>query len=246
MMVVINLMALLLPINEKTTAQVANEYPHLFAPAGITFSIWIIIYLSMLAFVIYQLWLAFSDQHPNELSQVMRQMKGWFMVSSIANACWLFTWHYYLIPVSVAMMLVLLISLLAIHYNFGIGVRPAPLAEKIFIHLPFSIYLGWIAITTIANITILIVYAGWGSSLYSQIGWTNIMIGFATLLSIAMILLRNNIVYALVNVWAFYGILLKRRIADVPGENSIIPTCVIAIGIIAITISWQLYRKQKS
>lgn len=245
-MIAANVLAVALPINGKTTAQISEEYPNLFVPAGFTFFIWGIIYLSLLAFIIYQLWLAFSDKHPEALSRLMQKMKDWFLISSVANACWLFAWHYHLIPVSMVIMLMLLISLVIIHLNFGIGTSPATLPEKIFIHFPFSLYLGWMAIATIANLTTLLVYAGWEGNLHNQIIWTIIMIGIGTLASMAMILLRNNIVYALVSVWAFYGILAKRKAADVMDENSIIHTCIIAIGIIAITISWQFYRKQKS
>ncbi|MGF6848643.1 hypothetical protein QFZ51_003878 [Chitinophaga sp. W3I9] len=245
-MIAANALAVLLPINGKTTAQISEEYPNLFIPAGITFSIWSVIYLSLTAFIIYQLWLSFSNKQPATLAYVMQRMKDWFLISCVANACWLFAWHYHLIPVSVAIMVILLISLIIVHLNFGIGIAPATLTEKLFIHIPFSIYLGWISIATIANITALLVYTGWEGSRHSQVLWAIAMISVGTLLSIAMVLLRNNITYALVIVWAFYGILLKRRAADTMDENPIIHTCIIAIGVIAITISWQLYRKQKS
>lgn len=242
-MMAANVLAIVLPINGKTTAQISEEYPNLFAPAGFTFLIWPVIYLSLLAFVIYQLWLAFSNKHPEALVRLMQKMKDWFLISAVANACWLFAWHYHLIPVSMVIMGMLLISLVVIQLNFGIGTTPATLPEKIFIHFPFSLYLGWIAIATIANMTTLLVYTGWEGNMHT---WTIAMIGASTLASMAMILLRNNIVYALVSVWAFYGILVKRKAADVLDENAIVHSCIIAIGIIAVTISWQLYRKQKS
>jgi hypothetical protein len=245
-MVVANGLAVLLPINGRTTGEIADTYPNLFAPAGITFIIWGVIYLALLAFIIYQLWLAFSNKQPAILANMMLKMKDWFLITSVANACWLFAWHYNLIPLSVVIMLTLLLSLLVIHFNFGIATAPATLQEKIFINFPFSLYLGWISIATIANITTLLVYAGWEGNMHTQIIWTILMICLGTLLSMGMILLRNNITYALVSVWAFYGILVKRKAVDVLEENAIVHTCIIAIGIIAITISWHLYRKQQS
>ncbi|MCW3465574.1 hypothetical protein [Chitinophaga nivalis] len=244
--VVTNALAVFIPINGKTTGQIAAEYPSLFTPADITFSIWGIIYLLLLAFIIYQLWLAFSLKQPAVLSYLMNNIKDWFMVTSIANAGWLFAWHYNLIPLSMGIMLILLFALFRIHLNFGIALRPATLPEKIFIYLPFSIYLGWISIATLANLAALLSYAGWTGDVPSQISHTIVMIGAGTLLSISMILLRNNIVYALVSVWAFYGILLKRSAANVIAENAIVHACIIAIGMIAVAISWQFYRKQKS
>ncbi|MBO9731200.1 MAG: hypothetical protein J7623_21355 [Chitinophaga sp.] len=246
LMVTVNVLAVTLPINGKTTAQISAEYPNLFAPAGFTFLIWGLIYLSIGAFIIYQLWLAFSNKHPDALSQLMQKMKEWFLISAVANACWLFAWHYRLIPVSVVIMFMLLISLVIIQVNFRIGMTTATVAERWLIHFPFSLYLGWLAIAALANVTTLLVYAGWEGNLHTQIRWTIGMIGLGTLSSIAMVLLRNNIVYALVSVWAFYGILVKRKGADILEENAIVHSCIIAIGLIAITISWQFYRKQKS
>lgn len=246
LMLTVNVLAVALPINGKTTAQISEEYPNLFAPAHFTFLIWGLIYFSIGVFIIYQLWLAFSNKHPDALSRLMQKMKEWFLISSVANACWLFAWHYHLIPVSVVIMFILLISIVIIHLNFRIGTVPATLPERWFVHFPFSLYLGWLAIATMANITTLLVYAGWEGNLHNQIRWTIGMIGLGTLSSMAMVLLRNNIVYALVSVWAFYGILVKRKSMDILEENAIVHSCIIAIGIIAITISWQFYRKQKS
>ncbi|MEC5144500.1 hypothetical protein [Chitinophaga sp. 212800010-3] len=246
LMIAVNALATLLPINGQTPAQVSEDYPNLFAPAGFTYAIWGVIYAGLLVFVIYQLWLAFSGRQPEILYRLMHKMKDWFLISSVANACWLFAWHYHLIPVSVVIMLILLSSLLIIHINLGIGVLPVSTAERLLVHFPFSMYLGWITVATLANISALMVYAGLEGNRHSQVIWTDILIGAGTLLCMGMILLRNNIVYALVTVWALYGILLKRKHADMLEENSIIHTCIIAIGLIAVTISWQLYRKQKS
>ncbi|MGL4282813.1 hypothetical protein [Eubacterium aggregans] len=44
-MIIINMLAVLLPINGISTGAVSDAYPNLFAPAGITFSIWSVICL---------------------------------------------------------------------------------------------------------------------------------------------------------------------------------------------------------
>lgn len=244
--IVINMLAVLLPINGKSTGQLSDQYPNLFTPAGITFSIWSVIYLSLAAFIIYQLWLAFSGRHPEELKSFMTRMKGWWLMSCLTNTCWLLAWHYELVPLSVVLMLLLLFSLLAIHHNFNIGPSPAHLREKLFIQLPFSLYLGWISIATLANITALMVYYGWNGAGISQVAWAVLMIATGTLLSLIMILRRNNITYALANIWAFYGIILKCEQAAVMEEAPVMHASVIAMGIIAIGISWQLYRRKTS
>ncbi|PLX06432.1 MAG: hypothetical protein C0596_18375 [Marinilabiliales bacterium] len=46
-MVYVNFLANSLPINGQSTGEISNAYSNLFAPAGITFSIWGIIYLAL-------------------------------------------------------------------------------------------------------------------------------------------------------------------------------------------------------
>lgn len=245
-MITVNALAALLPINGKTAREISAGYPNLFTPAGFTFEIWGLIYLALLSFIIYQLWLSFSDKQPETLARLMNRMKDWFLISCVTNACWLFAWHYELLPLTMLLMLLLFASLLIIHLRCRIAMDAATPPEKIFIQLPFSLYFGWVSIATIGNFAALFVYAGWQDSPEAQVNWAVGMISAGTIASMIMVLLRNNIIHALVSVWAFYGILVKRRQADVPAEHIIIHACIIAIGIIAVTISWQLYRKQKS
>ena len=46
----------------------------------------------------------------------------------------------------------------------------------------FGIYLGWICIATIANVTALLVNTGWGGMGISQEAWTIIIIATGTLI----------------------------------------------------------------
>lgn len=244
MVVVVNAMAVTLPINGQSTAEVCNKYINLLIPANITYMIWSFLYLALLAFIGYQLWLAFSGQHRQELTQLITRIRSWWLVSCLANAGWLFAWHYEKILLAALIMLLLLISLAAIHQNFAIASGEAPLREKLFVHVPFSLYLGWASIVFIMNISALAVSWGWHGQGISQVTWVVLMVVLGTLSAVYMILQHNNIIYALVNVWAFYGLILKRSDADVMAEHAIVQACVIAIGVIAIAISWQLYRRQ--
>jgi hypothetical protein len=246
LVIAVNIMAVWLPINGQRTGTVSDKYPNLLAPAGITFTVmWGLIYLSLLAFTIYQLWLAFWGDHPQELGRLMTRMRYWWMISCIANACWLFAWHYEMLPISLLLMLLLLASLIAIRHNFAIGDTGAPWREKVFIHFPFSLYLGWISIATIANITALMVYWGWHGQGISQVTWSVLMIGLCAGISAYMILQHHSITYGLVNAWALYGIILKRKHADVISEHVVIQASIIAIGLIAMAISWKLYRERR-
>ncbi|WP_343307526.1 hypothetical protein AAHN97_10340 [Chitinophaga niabensis] len=237
----VNAMANLSQLNGKTTGEVSDAYPNLFVPAGFTFSIWSIIYLGLLGFVAYQYRLAFFNGHAIELQAFMVRMKGWFLLSCLGNACWLFAWHYNMIFLSFCCMLVLLASLIVIHRKFRIGHPGAFTPEKVFIHFPFGIYLGWISIATIANLTALLV--AWNIPI-PQVTWTVVMMGLGTLLAVLVVFRYNNVYYALVCIWAFYGIIVKRESIGGRECAPIVAMGTIVIAVLALSILMQLVRKK--
>ena len=200
----VNGLANALPINGVTTGQVSDSFPVYFVPAGYVFAIWGLIYLALLAFVIYHLLPAQRE------SRNLERIGAWFAVGCLANAAWIFFWHYGIFAVTLILMLILLVSLLVIYLRLGIGRGPVPRAEKLLVHVPFSIYLGWITVATVANVTDVLYDLGWnGGPLNPQV-WAVIMLVVATLLAIAMSLTRRDIAYVLVIVWAFVGIAIKQ------------------------------------
>jgi len=243
MVIVVNLLANLNVINNRSTGDVSDKYDNLFVPAGLTFAIWGLIYLTLLGFIVYQLWLTFSDGHTEELGRFMERLRGWWLISCTANSCWLFAWHYELLPLSVLLMLALLVSLLAIHLNFNISLpRSAGKIEKLLVHLPFSLYLGWICVATIANIAAFMVYLGWNGM---SIPGTIFLILLCTIGSTLLIIRRHNIIVGLVAIWALYGIIVKRQNAGGAAEMPIVYACIGAMLIITISSAWRLITNRR-
>ena len=222
-MVLMNYLANALPINDKTTGQLSGQYPNLFVPAGITFSIWGIIYLMLLVFVVVQ----FREQNKAIIAAI-----GWaFVVTCILNAVWIVAWHYELLPLSVIIMLGLLATLILINGNlmqFSPGLTRAV----------FGIYLGWICIATIANITALLVGYNWGQWGLTQEGWAMIMIAAGVIICVFAILRLDNPFIGLAVIWALAGIILNRQ-SDFP---SIVATAATGIAAIAIITLLVFYR----
>ncbi|MBV8251208.1 MAG: hypothetical protein JO154_01275 [Chitinophaga sp.] len=245
-LIAVHLLSWLLPINGVSSADVSDLYPSLFVPAGFTFHIREVIYICLLAFTICQQMLAFSPDEESRLRYHMQRMQHWFILSCILNACWFFAWHYEMIPLSMLLKVLQLLCLIRIHQNFHIYNPYAYQKEVWFVQIPFSIYLAWIAITTLLNFATLSTYEQWMITPAAQIGLTVALICVSTIISMIMILFRNNILFALVNVWMLYGILYKRQMTGTPEEYAIIHACIVGIGMIAVTISWYLIRKQKS
>jgi benzodiazapine receptor len=198
-----NGLATALPLGGKTTAEISDSIPTLFTPAGYVFSIWGLIYLGLLAFAWYQ-------SRSQERESVVERIGYWFVASCAFNSIWIVLWHYEQVSLSLVAMLGLLVSLIAVYLRLDIGRRPVSASEKRWVHLPFSIYLGWISVATIANVSAVLYTLGWSGGPLSPEAWTAIMVSVAAVLGLVMIKLRNEVAFPLVLVWALIGIAVAR------------------------------------
>ncbi len=233
---VVNGLANALPINGLTTGEVSDRYPVLFVPAGYVFSIWGLIYLALIVFAIYSL------TKRGLANEKIDSIAWWFVVSNLFNAAWIFFWHYELFPITLIMMLGLLISLITIYLKLGIGKTEGDIAEKFSISTPFSIYLGWITVATVANVAQLLYVSGWRGGPISQPVWTIVMLIIGAILGVFMIFLRNEFAYPLVLSWAFVGIWVKQQ-----GNTNVvaITALVLAILIAALALGRVIFYKPK-
>jgi hypothetical protein len=200
----VNILANALPLNGKNTGAISDQFKVYFVPAGYVFAIWGVIYIGWIAFAAYQ---ALPSQRDNPRLQ---RIGYWYALSGIANAAWLFFWHYELFALSLITMLVLLGSLIVIYLRLDIGRAAVSGAERWAVDVPFSLYLGWITVATIANATSLLDYLKWdGWGIAPQV-WAAIMLGAASAIALTMSLMRRDVAYLLVLVWSFIGIAVKQ------------------------------------
>jgi hypothetical protein len=239
--VVVNTLAVTLPLNNKTTQELSDQYPNLFVPAGLTFSIWGIIYILLAIFVVYQLIVTFREDESG--LKPFKKIRYLFFISSILNICWIFSWHYEIVPLSLVIMLLLLGCLLAIYLRLGVGKKGVTKKEQYLVHLIFSIYLGWITIATIANVTALLVDINWNRFGLSEQFWAVAVIIVGIAITLSVLFRRQDIYYCLVVDWALLGILLK-RIADPAPVQSVVGVTIVGLAIITIGILVQLVRKK--
>ncbi len=239
--VIVNGLASTLPLNSKTTAELSDQYPNLFVPTGLTFSIWGIIYILLAIFVVYHL-LATIRKDTGGIS-VSGKIGLLFFVSSVLNMAWIFAWHYEMVPLSVMIMLLLLGCLIAIYLRLGIGKSAASRKEQYLAHLPFSVYLGWITIATIANITALLVDINWNRFGLSEQFWAVAVIAVGIAIAMSVLVTRRDIYYCLVVDWALLGILLK-RLSDSPAAQGVIITTIIGLALVTLGIVIQIARRK--
>jgi hypothetical protein len=202
-MISVNALANILPINNVTTGGVSDSYPNLFAPAGITFSIWGVIYLLLAGHAVFQLVERNNGKHQPFLEKVNR----YFLLSSVINIMWIFAWHYRYIGISVLLMIALLFSLIRIADL--INAEKITLREKLFVKVPFGVYFGWITIATIANIAASLVSVGWNGFGFTDVFWMIVVLIVGVLISGWRMIKDSSIAYGLVPVWAYFGIFLK-------------------------------------
>jgi len=239
--VIVNALAVTLPINNKTTGELSDQYPNLFVPAGLTFSIWGVIYILLAIFVIYGLVVAIRKD--SEKASFIENIGILFFISCLANIGWIFAWHYEILPLSLILMVILLGSLITIYLRLRIGKSDATRKEKYMVHLPFSVYLGWITIATIANITALLVYLNWNAFGLGEPFWAVAVIIVGIGITLSVLLTRNDIFYCLVVDWALLGILLK-RLADSTPVQSVIVVTIVGMALVTVGIVVQIIRKK--
>jgi hypothetical protein len=205
----VNILASTLPLNGQNTGEISDRFQVHFVPAGYVFAIWGVIYLGWIAFILFQF------QRSQKESARLRRLGYLFAISNIANAAWLFCWHYNLFGLSVLVMLALLGLLIASYLRLNVNGTSVTRAEFWSVDVPFSLYLGWITVATVANISDWLYLVEWNGFGISAQVWAVIMLAVASLLGLAMALTRRDVGYLSVLVWAFIGIAVKQTPAPI-------------------------------
>jgi len=197
-MIVMNFLAVGLPFNGLSTAEISDSFAVMFVPAGYVFSIWGVIYLT-------QIWV-FVKLYNNQkkYKALIDKISLWFIVSNWANGLWLVFWHYEKIYITLPVMLILLVSLIVIYLEIK---NKFPTVK--YLTIPFGIYLGWISVATVANVTDVLYTLRWDGFGIAGEYWSGLMILVATLLGILMINLKREFAFSFVIIWAIIGIAVK-------------------------------------
>ena len=222
-MFVVNILSNALPINGLTTAEISNAIQIYFVPAGYVFSIWGVIYLGIVIYLISM----FTNFTKEDMA-----IAPFVIASSLANTIWIFMWHYQLIYLSVIFMLVILASLIVVALKLN---KPeVSLVKK----TPFNIYLGWISVASIANIAGALYTANWNGFGISPEIWSAIMLVIATVLAV-LALVKKNLAYTLVILWAVIGIVVKFQ-----GISNIVSiTATLSVIVLVLLMGYKLFRK---
>ncbi|MFA6706621.1 MAG: tryptophan-rich sensory protein [Sphaerochaetaceae bacterium] len=231
--IVFNALANALPLNGRMTGDISDSIPNLFVPSGLTFAIWGPIYALLILLVAYQWYsLKFKDRD----IALVEQIGYWFFISSVANTFWIITWHWSIYGLDLVMMLLLLVSLIIMHTVTRKLEPGASWVTKFMVAVPFSVYLGWITVATVANVTSNLVVVGWNGFGLPEAFWTVLVMIVAAAINVLAVLVHADYAYALVGIWAFLGIYLKRTMSTVEPVQSVIVMAIIGMVLMAAAI----------
>lgn len=216
LMIGVNYYAGYFGINGNTVQTVSDTIPSLFTPAAYVFSIWGVIYLGLGAFVVYGL---NKKQTDNAL---IDRIGPWFLINSILNAAWIVLWLLEQWLISLVLIVLILATLVVIHLRLRAHLEDVRGKDFWFILAPFSVYLGWLSVATIANTSVIFVAKGFAELAVSGTFWTVIMMVVAALLSTLMVAVRRDWFFSWVVIWAEIGIAVAN-----PGNLAIVITAVV-------------------
>jgi hypothetical protein len=227
--ITVNGLANALPLNGQGTGEISDRFDIYFVPAGYVFSIWGLIYLGLVTFTIYQ---ALPAQKDNPL---LKRIYPAYWIGNLANAVWIFLWHYEIFSLTLVAMLTILVSLLYIYIQISKAKPELVNVQKWFVKLPVSIYLGWISVATIANVSQVLFFFDWGGWGITPAVWAVILLAVATVLGLLMQWRENNISYVLVLVWAFIGINNSQADTALVANAALLASVLLVLAIIVVS-----------
>ncbi len=225
-----------------TNADISNKYDTVFTPAGITFAIWGVIYLSLFGFTIYHLIRAYKDDVHSEANKDVLKIENLFIINNIATTFWVFAFTYEYLLTSMLLIIVQLIALVKIFINLNLFDNDKTFSSKLFTAFPLTIYFAWLCVANIANISLYLVSVNWDGFGIAPAVWAMVMIIVTVVLSAFIIIKKKNPFFGLVVVWALYGIVLKRTAVDEATFSNVILLAWAGFGFVSALTIYQFYK----
>ncbi len=234
-MVILNTLAITLPVNQITTKEISDKFHHILTPAGFTFIIWSVIYLLLLMMVIYLL---------KVQGEAVNQLGGWFILSSIANGLWIIAWHYEQLVLSLMLTSIIVVSLMIIYVRLQKENKSSrKMMKKMMVSLPISVYFAWSIIAWVENLAVVLVQGRVNGLGLSQWIWGILAVFVVLGITVLVIETCKDVGFSLTIMFAFFGVwveLFQRK------ESYVLQGVVLlSIGIIVLLLI-QAYRKKAS
>lgn len=227
---VVNGLANTAGINGRSTGAVANQYDLPFTPAGYVFSIWGLIYLALVAFSAWQ----FSASGARSVRAAA--IRSIYVFSAAANMAWLWFWHHEALAAAMVVMLLLLASLAVIYRQLS-GSPPASRLEAWCLDVPFRLYLAWITMAALANLSVVVAEATGLPVSVDPVIWSQGMLAAALVIGALVFARLRDPIYLCVISWAAVGIALKGGQAPAVSVPAMIVAGLAGLGAVGLLLA---------
>lgn len=224
-MIGINIFVNVFQLNGYTTGEVSDLHEIYFTPASYTFSIWTVIYLGLL------IWLLTFTMRKQQITQTI----VWtFVVTCFWNIAWLIAWHYLFFGVAAIILVLHLVSV------FFLYLLQRRIEISNWYHYPISLYLGWLIVAVTVNILYFLV-ATVGVQEVAELSYTYLAICILVIFAILQFFIWKDWVIQLVLIWAFIGIIVKNY-----HDNWVLSFILflLTVGIAALSYFW--YKRARA
>ncbi|WP_339718131.1 hypothetical protein [Cyclobacterium amurskyense] len=221
----------------NSVGDISDDFTTLITPAGYAFSIWGLIYLALIAYLIYQ-WIGYF-KNQNDLSLIPSGI--WFIVANLSNALWIYVWVNEQILLSVLVILVLLFSLIQLVIRLRLETYDAPLKTIFFVWWPICLYIGWVILATVLTLSVGIKNTGILDDIWTETGWAALVIIVATSIYALLTYYRNMREAALVGAWGITAIAAKQW--ELNDTLSIVAVVMVGVLVVIVAIHGFINRK---
>ncbi|TFB69166.1 TspO/MBR family protein [Cryobacterium sp. Hz9] len=215
--------------NASGGALAADATP--IAPDGPAFGIWTPIYLGLIAYAIWQFL-------PAQTTDARQRTLGYPVAASLVlNAAWILSIQFDLLALSVP-VIVLLLAVLIRAFQLTLASRPKNLVETIVADGTIGLYLGWVSIATAANVTAVLVAAGFGGFGVSPDVWAVAVIAVAGLVGVLIALSgRGRLAPSASLCWGLAWIAVPRLTGTLLSTPAAIAALVAVVVILTVTVT---------
>lgn len=208
------------------------------APGTGAFSIWSVIYIGLIAYAIWQFL-------PGQKADPRQRRLGYPVAASlILNAAWILSIQFDLLPLSVP-VIVLLLAVLVSAFRITLASRPKNIVETVVADGTIGLYLGWVSIATAANVTALLVAAGFEGFGLSESAWAVIVIAVAGAVGVLLAIHGHGRLAPAASLsWGLAWVAIARLTGDLLSTPAAIAAIAAVVAILFVTIALRVRAPQ--
>lgn len=202
----------------------------LIAPGAPAFSIWSVIYLGLIAYAVWQL------LPPQRTAQRHRALGYWVAASLLLNAAWVLSIQFDLLWLSVPVIAALL-AVLTRAFVLCLRLRPTGAIDALLTDGTIGLYLGWVCIATAANVSAVLVAAGFTGFGIPEAVWAVAVVAVAGAVGVLLALRgHGRIAPALSLSWGLAWVAVARLTGDLLSMPTAIAAVVAVVAVLGVTI----------